>query len=282
MKSSKDSCLSLIFIFYILIFIVRLAEYFILRTDQSIIGEAIIHKIIGIVFLGFALKIKGYSWNDIGFVKSDFFKYTLAGLVFGIGIFVTAYGVEMLILYFKGVEPYIKLFVTSYSIVGNRVLETSFTILIICIVGNVVNVIMEEGIFRGLFNKVVNKKNSFIFSIIISSTLFGLWHIVQPIRNVIDGTQSIEGGIGYSIMLILTSGLLGIQYSLISKVTGSIWFAISAHFVNNTSANLIHIVTDTGVDELQVLRIAIAQTLSFVIILVIFLHKNHYNPKNQI
>ncbi|WP_156892061.1 hypothetical protein [Gulosibacter molinativorax] len=40
--------------------------------------------------------------------------------------------------------------------------------------------------------------------------------------------------------------------------------------MNNTVVNLVHVVGTGGVDELQVVRISIAQTLSFVIVLVLF------------
>lgn len=46
---------------------------------------------------------------------------------------------------------------------------------------------------------------------------------------------------------------------------------MAAHFVNNASANLLHVSTAAGVDELQMLRISIAQAISFVVVLVFFL-----------
>ena len=36
------------------------------------------------------------------------------------------------------------------------------------------------------------------------------------------------------------------------------------HFFNNTIINLMHVVTLSGTDELQVIRISIAQTISFL------------------
>jgi membrane protease YdiL (CAAX protease family) len=73
------------------------------------------------------------------------------------------------------------------------------------------------------------------------------------------------------ILLVTTSTLLAIQYCMLFKVTGSIWAGMAAHFVNNASVNLLHVSAATGIDQLQTARIAIAQSLSFAVVLVFFL-----------
>lgn len=56
-----------------------------------------------------------------------------------------------------------------------------------CILLNIVNVIMEEGLFRVFFLKVINNKNNFLKSNMIVALLFGLWHFVMPLRSFING-----------------------------------------------------------------------------------------------
>ena len=90
-------------------------------------------------------------------------------------------------------------------------------------------------------------------------------------RNVFDGEQSLNGAIMSALLLIVTSMLLGVQYCMLLKLTGSLWAGMAAHFVNNTIINLLHVSTNSGADELQFIRIAIAQTLSFIIVLIFFL-----------
>jgi len=58
---------------------------------------------------------------------------------------------------------------------------------------------------------------------------------------------------------------------MLFKMTGVLWVGLAAHFVNNVIVNLLHVVTASGVDELQTVRITIAQTLSFIAVLIIFL-----------
>ena len=268
MNKLKSKPIIFVIGFYIVCWIFRVIEYFILRTDQTIIGEAFIHKVIGIILL----MLVGYKLRDIGFIADKFLRDIGKGLLLGIGVFILAYGVEMII----SDSPVLSVHVTSYAITGNRDLQSGFMLFIFCIAGNIINVIMEEGVFRGLFCKLMGEKHSFALACILSSVLFGVWHIAQPIRNVIDGEQSPMGAFMSCILLVVTSTLLGIQYCMLNDITGSIWAGMAAHFVNNTTINLLHVVTQTGADELQTVRISIAQTVSFVIVLVLFIiNKRH-------
>ncbi|HYE11183.1 MAG TPA: hypothetical protein VEF53_13470 [Patescibacteria group bacterium] len=82
--------------------------------------------------------------------------------------------------------------------------------------------------------------------------------------------MSAVGAVINALMLILTTGITGAKFCLLTKVTGSLWMPMADHFFNNTIINVLHIVTTSSVDELQVIRISIAQTLSFLIVLFIY------------
>lgn len=43
---------------------------------------------------------------------------------------------------------------------------------------------------------------------------------------------------------------------------------MTIHFINNASANLLHVVTTSGMDTMRTIRITIAQTLLFVTVTV--------------
>lgn len=267
----KENVLSVAFGVYIICFAFRLLEYFVLRTDQTWVGEAIVHKLVGIVILLFVMKMQGFNPLEIGFVKEKKMQYLIKGLVFAIGIFAISYTVETLMIMAQGKFDSLQMYVSAYAVDENVGYQTGFVFFLICILGNIVNVIMEEGIFRGLFIKTLEKKNSFLISAIISSVLFGLWHVVAPIRNFVDGTSSMGGMIVNIIMLVVTSGLVGFKFALLTKMTGSLYMAMGDHFVNNTIVNLLHVVSTTGADEMMTLRLTIAQSLSCVIVLICFL-----------
>ena len=65
-------------------------------------------------------------------------------------MFVIAYTVEVLIAVSQGSFDSLQVYVSAYAIDENVGHQTETVFFIICIVGNIVNVVMEEGVFRGL------------------------------------------------------------------------------------------------------------------------------------
>lgn len=262
-----------VLIIYLLCFSFRVCEYFILRTDQTFWGEAFVHKLIGIVILCIIVKITSFTFKEIGFSKENIIQNLLKGLLFGLSVFAFAYGIEIIICILQGNFDSLQLYVTAYAVDGNTGHQTDFIFFVICIIGNIINVIMEEGVFRGLFQQILQKKYTFVLSAIIASCLFGLWHIIAPIRNYYDGISSTAGFIFNAVLLVITSGLIGFKFALLTRMTNNLYMAMGDHFVNNTIINILHVVSKTGSDELQFVRITIAQTLSFIIVLIYYLKR---------
>lgn len=224
---------------YLLCYAFRILEYFILRTDQTLVGEAIVHKLMGIVVLFAVTAWRKLTITQIGFVREKVFGNLLKGLAFGCGVFVLAYGVEILIAVSQGSFQSLQLYVSTYAINQNTGYRTEALFFLICIVGNIVNVVMEEGVFRGLFGKLLEQKYTFVVSALVSSCFFGFWHMIGPIRSYLDESMT-----------------------------------MGDHFVNNTIVNLLHVVSDSGVDEMMAVRVAIAQSVSFILVLIFFIRRH--------
>ena len=272
MKKLRSPLLSVLAI-YILCFIFRMIEYFMIRTDQTLLGEAIIHKIAGIIILWIAIKILSTDFEFIGFKRKGIFKNFAFGLLFGISVFAAAYGAEILIAVSQGNFQSLQFYVSSYAVDKNIGNQTGILFFLICIVGNIVNVLMEEGVYRGLFQKILQQKYKFIAAAIICSILFGAWHVIGPIRNYYDGLSSMGGMAANIFMLVITSSLVGFKAAMITKLTGSLYMAMGDHFVNNTIVNILHVTSYTGADELMFVRITIAQSLSFLLVLIFYIWK---------
>lgn len=269
------------FIVFMICLVTRIVEYFIIKTDTTFISENFIHKLIGIVILVFLLKIMNYKFKEIGFKKNKWFKYLIYGLLLGGICFSISYLIEYIILYAKGGNPNFELYVNGFSLAQNEVKHTEILFFIMCILLNIVNVIMEEGLFRGFFLKVINNKNNFLKSNLIVALLFGLWHFVMPLRSFINGEINLISLIVMILGYIVLAGIMSIKWGMLYKMTGSLFIGIGDHLFNNTIAtNMLHIVTNTGADELQIVRILIAQIISFMIVCLIY--KKIKNRKQSI
>lgn len=273
LSNKKQNPMVLVVSIFCVCFVFRFIEYMLIQTDRTILGEAFLHKLAGIAVMIAVMKMLQIQKADIGFGSSKAGKSLLYGFLAGAAAFVVAYGTEIILLAAQGAGPVFKLYVSAYSMDGNIGERTGLGFFALCIAGNLINVIMEEGIFRGLFLKVLEKKYSFVAAAIVSSALFGLWHIMAPLRSYIEGNMQLSSLLMASLLQVLTTGLAGFMFCLVVKIAGNLYAAMAVHFVNNTIINILHVVTQSGADEMQFVRIAIAQTLTFVVALCIYLVK---------
>ncbi len=268
---ANKKILNSVVLIYIICLVFRLFEYFVLKTDSSIIGEAVVHKIAGIIILIFAARYFNYNSLKIGFSNNLKIFKLFTGVIFGLICFAIAYVIEVSIAKASGSYLGLGLYVTSYSINGNLGNQTALIFFLICIIGNIINVVMEEGIFRGLFVRRLEEKYSFVIAALISSVLFGLWHGVAPLRSFLYGETSAFGLLMNCLILILSSALVGFKFCLLTKLTGSVYMSMGEHFVNNTIINILHVMSAGATDNYQVIRISIAQSISFIVVLIFFL-----------
>ena len=268
--STKKAWLSVILI-YLVCFAFRLIEYFVIRTDETFFGEAFIHKLLGIAVLVVSARLLSCRAGELGFTAGHAVRNILAGFCLGFACYAVAYGSEILILKSSGNFGRLALYVTSYSVDGNQGNRTELVFFAICILGNIINVLMEEGVFRGLFQRIFESRYRFLPAAAIASVMFGAWHCVGPLRSFTDGTSSGVQFVVNLAVLVLTSTVVGFKYVLLAKMTGSLYAGMADHFVNNTIVNVLHVLGASDPDALQSVRISIAQTLSFIIVLVLFI-----------
>ena len=138
-KRSEKNPVMFVWLFYLICFIFRVIEYFVIRTDQGIIGEAFIHKLIGIVLLALAVSYLGCKWQDIGFCAEGALKGIGIGILFAGAMFFIAYGVEIIIHSMSGNAPSLRFFPTSYTVEGNSVMQSGAVYVLIVILGNIIN-----------------------------------------------------------------------------------------------------------------------------------------------
>ena len=120
------------------------------------------------------------------------------------------------------------------------------------------------------------------FALLFQALLFGIWHIVTPLHNLIDGDINFGTfallGIGY----IILAGLMGIKWGLMYRMTGSLYAGMADHFFNNCIAtNLLHVTSEEGIDEMMLVRVIVAQLVSFTFILILWMKKRKSIERKQ-
>lgn len=260
---------------YAICYFFRLIEYLVLRTDEGTLGENLVHKIAGIAIIFIVLRILHLRWRDIGFRSKHWLKNIGLGLCLGAFFYAIAYVVEFIILHCQGASPTLKLIAGSFSLTkSNELVSVSIGFVILF---NIFNVWMEEGLFRGLFVRILQQKYTFAKAILASALLFGLWHLAMPLRAFLDGELSWSGMVLLGAGYILLSCLIGLKLNLLYKITGNLWLGLADHFLNNAIINIVHIESVQGHDKLQIVRIVLAQLLSLVFVYMIFRRAKRQN-----
>lgn len=269
----KKKVIKSIILIFLLCSIVEYVEFLVIKTDQTILGENVLCKVFIIAVIIIALWRLGESPRSIGFKSQGILKGAALGLALGVSSFAISYGVEYIVLLSMGKAPSLEFFITNFALENQNITGLSFMAVAICILGNILNVLAEEGLFRGLFLRLGKTAFSQRQSNLIQALLFGVWHIVMVVGWVIDGSMGIPAAIVMAIGYVLLAGILGYEWGLCAALTGTLWAGIFEHFFNNFLTNSLHMVTETGIDELQILRIVLSNILSLTFVLILVKHK---------
>lgn len=249
----------------------RLIEYFVIRTDETILAENFLHKIFGIVFLAVILRLLHSGWQSIGFAKDGIVSGVGKGLALGGCCFIAAYSIECLMLYHANQNVSLAFYISGFSLNGETAAHSGILFLSLCIVFNIINVLMEEGLFRGLFMRILTPKLSFDRAAFLIAFLFGIWHWVMPLRDYMDGNTSLSNLLFMGIGYIILAGIMSVKWSLLCRITGALWVGLGDHLFNNVVVtNLLHVVSNGEADSMQIVRILIGQVLSFLIVLLYY------------
>lgn len=90
----------------------------------------------------------------------------------------------------------------------------------------------------------------------------------MPMRDYIEGNSSLGNLLVMGIGYIILPGVMSIKWSVLYKMTGSLWMGIGDHLFNNiVVTNLLHVISNNEADNLQIIRILIGQLISFVLVM---------------
>lgn len=268
LQIERNTIRNSIIIFFICL-CVHTFEVLFIRTDETIFAECFINKAFGIILLYAVLKILKWHWSDIGFHREKLFINVFKGFGLCLVFYSIAFIIEFAVLAVQGTPAHMEFFVTGFSLTGNTVKHTGIVFILMCIGFNIINVWMEEGLFRGFFITYIRREHSKNTALFVAALLFGVWHLVTPFRSLLDGDMSVGIFATMSIGYVILSALMGIKWGLLYQLSGTIWIGLADHFFNNCIVtNLLHVVTSSGVDELQIIRVLIGELTSFIAVVI--------------
>lgn len=144
-RNIKCKPTNLCMIIFMICLSARFVEYFLIETDKTAIGENVLHKVVGIILLA---------------------------LVLGSVCFAVSFGLELAIFILQGNTAHLEIYISSFSLTGSQIKNTGFVFFLLCVLFNIVDVWMEEGVFRGLFIKTLSEIKPFMQT---NYRLSGLW-----------------------------------------------------------------------------------------------------------
>lgn len=269
-------------IIFLLCLAVHIFEVLVIRTDETVLAECFINKVFGIILLFVILGLLKWRWKDIGFTKEKIVVNLLKGLGLCFVFYALAFAIEFLVLNSQGTPAHIELYVTGFSLTGVTAKQTGLGFILMCIGFNIINVWMEEGLFRGFYITYISKEHSSRTALFIAALLFGIWHIVTPFRSLLDGEMELGVFLIMSIGYIILSALMGIKWGLLFQLSGSVWIGLADHFFNNcVVTNLLHVVTENGADEMQIVRVIIGELTSFIAVIIYYLIKRKKSAEDK-
>jgi membrane protease YdiL (CAAX protease family) len=237
--------------------LLRLLDIFVLQLDEQL-GEIILSK-----SLGFALVV-GYTWwvgqrvVAIGLHSRTLLHALAIGAGITVAAFVIAGAVQVLALQ-SGATIAVQAIDPKTGIAGG----SGFAAFLIA--GNVINSFMEEGLFRGIMLPHFLQRMRFRTANVLQAALFAAWHLVWPLKAYLTGDASTAGVLAQTGTLLLGTFVAGLVYGYLFWRTDSLWAPWIAHFLNNTTLNLVQVRAMTG--ELQpavVMSVVVVIALAFL------------------
>ena len=218
--------------------ILRINDIFVLRLDEWL-GEIILSK-----SLGFALVV-GYTWlvgkslSSIG-LHSRKLKEAIA---IGSGLTLAAFAVAAFvqILTFSSGQS-----LTLRAVDPKTGITGGLAFAVFLIAGNVINGLMEEGLFRGVMLTHFLQRLRFRNANLLQASLFAAWHLVWPIKAYLIGDVSAASAFAQAGLLLTGTFVAGLVYGYLFWRTSSLWAPCMAHFLNNTILNLVQLQAPGG------------------------------------
>jgi len=237
--------------FFLVVVALRSIGAFVLRLDER--PDVIFSGVLGFLLVLGYLRVLRKPIRSIGLHGRNFSKAFLIGGLSLLILYVALYGIQFYPLSAAGESPRL--------VFGTIDQETGtmgglfFTWLYL--VGQLFNAFMEESIFRGVILPHLMLRLSFWKANALQALLFGLAHLVFPLRNWVSGQATAVEAVAEAVPLLVFTTLGGLVFGYLYYRTDSLWTVIFAHLIDNAAGLFFHIQTVSRLNaETDILMLA--------------------------
>lgn len=240
-KITANHQLLISFILLLICISLRILDIFIFRLDD-LLGEIIVSKFLGFVVIVVCIKFTGQKLESVGLHSYDLHRNIKFGIMLVFLALFLSYGTQFVYLVFNNGGPVFTF--NDYNLL-------SFILFVL--IGNIINSLMEEGLFRGIILRSFLNYMPFWFANVLQSLLFGLWHIIWPIKLYATGQISLQGAIMNAIVYTIFSGMMGFLMGYLFYKTSNLWITITWHTIWNACLNLLIIQSTVFNDDSEIM-----------------------------
>ena len=229
-----------------LCFGLRLVDVFLIRSDEWF-GEQVVTKVLGLaIVIAYAIW-SGRGLNRIGFRRTSSISVIWIGFGLTAAVMASTFLVQFLFLSAQGAGPIFSLEIKGFTLTGQTSAQSGLLTPSSLLAFNLVNAMMEESLFRGLLLSSLIGIMPRTRANAVQALVFGIWHIVWPLRWVYDGEMTLGTAMLLGVGYILVATMMGFVWGCFFLWFRSLWVSILAHAFHNTALNIFHITTAAGV-----------------------------------
>lgn len=279
MKDLKEKRITITFFLTAFIFIIQAIDVFFIKSDNTIFGDTVIARVLGLFAVLAASKMLKFNIGRRCLGRFGWFFELLYGIGFSLAPIVLIYAAELIYFKIKGFYSDISIFILPPNSMEKGLIPAIAAYAFALIV----NVVFKE-LYRGfmlnrLCKKLGDKKSNYVQSIILTALSF-----LPAIGAFAEGgfknmpTADVVITISASAAAVFVSS---IRWGYYYKVNGSVWMAIADHFVNAFIMTCIYLSPDRLPDKWLLVKSLVIQLISCVIFIPFYYRRDRVNAEYE-
>ena len=279
MKDLKEKRITITFFLTAFIFIIQAIDVFFIKSDNTIFGDTVIARVLGLFAVLAASKMLKFNIGRRCLGRFGWFFELIYGIGFSLAPIVLIYAAELIYFKIKGFYSDISIFILPPNSTEKGLIPAIAAYAFALIV----NVVFKE-LYRGfmlnrLCKKLGEKKSNYVQSIILTALSF-----LPAIGAFAEGgfknmpTADVVITISASAAAVFVSS---IRWGYYYKVNGSVWMAIADHFVNAFIMTCIYLSPDRLPDKWLLVKSLVIQLISCVIFIPFYYRRDRVNAEYE-